>query len=391
MDVIILGSGIVGLTLANLLAQEPDLQIAILDPNPPTLTWDAANYDIRCSAINLAAQQIFKQLGVWQAIVAQRLGCFKEICVWDQELHNNIRFDAASLGLNNLGYIIENRVMINALYTHLLQHKNVTVLHAAADALTVEDSAVHLHVGTQTICAKLLIGADGANSWVRTQVNIPVYTHDYQHSALVATIETEYPHANIAMQRFMPDGPLAFLPLDAPHLCSIVWSSAPDKIQQLMQLQAAEFTSYLSSEFAFKLGGLKLHGTRASFPLRMLHATQYVLPHVALLGDAAHVVHPLAGQGLNLGILDAAVLAKVLLVARQNDLDLGSMPVLRKYERSRKSHNVGVLALMTGIKKFFATDNFMVNSMRAHGMQLLNHMDPVKNFMMRYAMGLGTI
>lgn len=388
MDVVILGGGVVGLSMALLLARQTDMQIMLLEPNKPNFTWDNTQYDMRCSAISPGVQNIFSFLDIWQDVVAERVGVYDQMIVWDQELHQQIEFNANNMAMNHLGYIVENRILTKYLYTKLLQQKNVQILHTHADELQITAQNIILIVSGKSITAKLLIGADGSNSWVRTQAQISSYGWDYNHTALVATIRSELPHANIAQQRFMPDGPLAFLPLAEDHLCSIVWSSDPAHVDYLMALNAQEFCAQLAAEFSFKLGALSLEGPRACFPLRMQHAATYVKSRIALVGDAAHVVHPLAGQGLNLGILDAAVLAEVLQVAYAKGVDHGLVEVLRKYELRRKGHNISMITLLESLKRTFAIKNKAVSSVRGYGLQILNNLDFVKNSMMRYAMGV---
>jgi 2-octaprenylphenol hydroxylase len=387
MDVVILGGGIVGLTMANLLAQS-NLQIGIIEPNIPLLEWDANSYDLRCSAITRAVQNIFISIGVWNEIVADRLSYYDQMHVWDCEPSNKVCFSARAIHEPNLGYIIENRSMLRALHKKLVQQNNVTFIRDCATDFQQRANINHITTGDKNITCKLLIGADGANSWLRNRLNIDVNKWDYQHHALVANIQTELPHNNTARQRFLPDGPLAFLPLSHQHMCSIVWSSSPDKIQTLMQTSAEDFTAELKQQFAATLGDLHLKSERASFPLRMLHACNYVLPGIALIGDAAHVIHPLAGQGLNLGIMDAGSLAEVVLQAYNTRVELGSLRILRRFERERKAHNLSMLTLVEGLKRFYAQQNPGVKNLRRFGMRLVDNLPIAKNFMMHYALQL---
>lgn len=388
MDIIILGGGIAGLTLANLLAKNSSLRIAVIDKQATQLEWDSTYYDIRCSAIAAASEQIFASIDVWQAILAERVGYYDQMLVWDREPQVKLEFLAKDIAVEKLGHIIENRVILRALYNKLNQQPNVEFIYEAPTNIEFTPEYVNLHLVTRNVMGKLIVGADGANSWLRSQAEIAVASWDYQHSALVATVKSQLQHANTARQRFMSDGPLAFLPLDKPHLSSIVWSSAPAKIDSLLKMPPAEFCKNLTEEFAFQLGELELHGERKSFPLRMLHAEQYVKSRLALIGDAAHVIHPLAGQGLNLGIKDAAVLAGVLLQAHSQEQDLGKLVILRKYERSRKGHNISMLALMEGIKRGFAVENTTFSNLRYGGINGINNLNFIKNTMMRFAIGV---
>jgi 2-octaprenylphenol hydroxylase len=387
MQVIILGSGIVGLTAANLLAQDSKLNICVVDANIHSNSWGSSDYDIRCSAITHASQSIFNQLGIWQDIIADRAAAYDKMLVWDQEPKTKIQFSAAELGVANLGHVIENRVIHKALYKQLLANPNISIINSFATAIEFQKDYIKVTVGSQDIIGNLVIGADGANSWLRDNANIQVQRADYGHVALVACIESDLPHDSTARQRFMPDGPLAFLPLADQHYSSIVWSSKPEIIQELLLLEENVFCERLSATFAHTLGTLRLHGKRVSFPLEMMHATQYVMPRIALIGDAVHVIHPLAGQGLNLGLLDAACLAECVHNAILQHRDIGGYAVLRKYERSRKGHNLSMITLVDTLKRLFASENMFLKTLRGHSMHYLDNFDVAKNAMMRFALG----
>lgn len=388
MDIVILGGGIVGLTIANILAQNSNLNITLVDANKPVLQWDNSQYDLRCSAIAAASSEVFTSIGVWQDIINDRVGCYDQMLVWDQEPDIKVHFAASEIGAANLGHIVENRVILRALHNKLLQCSNVEFIYGLAESVDFNAEKVNLRVAGRQIDCKLIIGADGANSWLRRCANIDVVGWDYNHSALVATIQSEIAHNNTARQRFMNDGPLAFLPLDVNNLSSIVWSSSPEKIASLMQLDSTQFNQQLSEQFANILGELKVIGERKSFPLRMLHAEKYVAARLALVGDSAHVIHPLAGQGLNLGIRDAAVLANILQQACLDGQDIGKLAILRKYERSRKGHNISMLALIEVIKRVFTIKNSTFTNLRFGGIRCINRISFIKNTMMKFAIGV---
>jgi 2-octaprenylphenol hydroxylase len=385
MAVIILGAGIVGLTLANLLAQNDNLAITLIDTKEPDYTWDATYYDARCSAINHATQDILCHAGVWDAIIAERVGVYERMLVWDDLEHNAIEFTAAILGMKNLGHIIENRLIQRTLDANLDSYPNVKKVQAQVQRLQVEEQCVYLHSANECYSAQLVLGADGANSWLRQQVGIAVTEHDYQQQALVATIRAQHEHQRTAMQRFTTTGTVAFLPLDELHTSSIVWASTPAHVQQLLELNATDFCNELETAFNYKLGALELHGKRMSFPLRRLDAQRYIAPRVALLGDAAHVVHPLAGQGLNIGMLDAQALAQILQVNIKNNLDLGCPVRLRNYERQARSNIM--LPLIDHLHKTFAMQNPLVKAVRHAGIRLLNNSALAKATMARFAIG----
>lgn len=388
MKIIILGAGIVGLTMANLLAQVPELQISLIAPNPKPDSYSNTDYDIRCSAITHASQRVFNNIGIWQNIIAERAAAYHSMLIWEHSPEIKLHFSSESINAPNLGHIIENRIINTALYNNLLNKSNVVIISGVASALQYNKDCVKIVVNSQEITGKLIVGADGASSWLRTAANIPAHCVDYNHEALVSCVESSLPHNNVAMQRFMPEGILAFLPLSMPNYSNIVWSSTPEVIQELRHLDDNIFCERLANSFDNMLGEVRLHGTRLTFPLRMLHATQYVLPRIALIGDAAHVIHPLAGQGLNLGILDAENLASRIYDAVIENRDIGALSVLRKYERSRKGHNLCMLALVGGLKKIFATENIILKNMRNHGMYTVDSSNAAKNFMMRFALGI---
>lgn len=384
MDVVICGGGIVGLVIANLLARNSERKILLLEPNLPQLALDTTTYDLRCSALSIAAQRILQHINVWDSVLAARMGIYQKMFVWSDELHQHVTFAAQDIGHAQLGYIVENRVLSKALYEQLLKYKNVTILNQSATNMVQHATHVTLTVGTTAIDTKLLIAADGANSWVRTAIKVPQHHWDCQQSALVATVQTQYSHANCAQQRFSPDGILAFLPLQEPNLCSIVWSAAPTLVAKRMQMNEVEFNTMLAREFGFKLGQVEVIGARASFPLRMQHAVEYACQRVVLLGDAAHVVHPMAGQGLNLGLLDAAVLFTIINKAA----DPGAAALLHKYTQQRRWHNSSMIFGLLALKRIFATQNAGVPLLRWVGLRMLNHALPVKRQIMKFACGL---
>jgi 2-octaprenylphenol hydroxylase len=239
----------------------------------------------------------------------------------------------------------------------------------------------------QVIQTQCLIAADGAESWVRQQVGIQLKTWAYQHTAIVTTVQTELPHAATARQRFLATGPLAFLPLSDPYRSSIVWSVTPEYAEKLMALSVAEFDVALATAFAHQLGAVQMITERHAFPLRMRHAQQYVRPRIALLGDAAHTIHPLAGQGVNMGLLDAATLAEVMITACRKQRDFASLATLRRYERWRKGDTLAMLAAIEALKHLFASELPPVQCLRNVGLNLTNRLPWLKQFLTDYALG----
>lgn len=380
MNIIVLGSGIVGLTIANLLTKIANLQIILVEAQPTLMEWDDSNYDLRCSAIAPASANVFKNIGIWSDIIAQRVGIYNNMQVWYDKSDSCVDLSATEVNAEALGHIVENRVIQRALRRNLDQFSNLKIYNGCAHNLEQQADFNRVYIDDYYLDAQLVIGADGADSWLRAACNIGTDGWSYQQSSLVATIKSQLPHDRTARQRFASDGPLAFLPLAEPNLSSIVWTSDQDKIKHLMHLETTAFCQELSENFAFKLGNLELHGDRACFPLRMLHAKNYVAPRVALLGDAAHVIHPLAGQGLNLGIMDAAVLADVLQQAINDKQDIGMVAVLRKYERWRKGPNLGMIVLVETFKRSYGLlSNFNLG--------LVNNFSLAKKAMINFAMG----
>lgn len=310
--------------------------------------------------------------------------------VWDGEGDGKIQFDAESIGEQSLGHIVEQRAILISMMNRLQTHENIEFICPARPTRLI-NVGTHITLDYddgKILQTKLLIGADGANSWVREQVGIKVNGWDYQHHAIVSTVETEQPHQKTASQRFMPRGPLAFLPLADPHKCSIVWSTQPEHAKTLLNMNTEDFNDALGEAFEFHLGKIISTSKRFSFPLRMLHAKQYVKPRVALLGDAAHVVHPLAGQGVNLGFADAECLGKILIETFKQGREMGALAPLRRYERARKGHNVSMIATMEAFKRLFGTNNTLLTTIRNWGLNATHRATPIKNQIIRKAMGL---
>jgi len=388
-DIIIIGGSMVGSALACALGGSR-LRVAVLEASEPVAVVGHGDYDLRVSAITRASQRIFEAVGAWDAMTALRASPFRHMHVWDAGGSGVIHFDSAEVGEPTLGHIIENRVVQESLLARARAFDNVTVLRPAAmDVFTVHSDGVtvRLQDGSE-IGARLLVGADGARSSVRAQAGIEVRGWAYDQTAVVATVRTERGHQETAWQRFLPTGPLAFLPL-GDGSCSIVWSTTPEQAEMLLGQGEDEFLRRLGEAFDLTLGAVTATGPRAAFPLRLRHASHYVQPRLALIGDAAHTIHPLAGQGVNLGLLDAATLAEVLLDAAARGRDLGDVAVLRRYERWRKGDNLAMMAAMDGFKRLFGTGVTPVRLLRNAGLRLVNGAGPLKRVFIRQAMGLG--
>jgi 2-octaprenylphenol hydroxylase len=388
-DVLIIGGGIVGAATALALAQKTTLQIALIDAQALSCSWQAEQSDYRVSAISRASQNFFQGLQVWNKIQAKRISPYTKMHVWDAGGEGEIHFDCAEIDASVLGYIIEDSVIRSSLLEKLSDYNNVTLLSSLKLVSMHDEEGVTKVVieDGRVLQAQLVIGADGGNSWVRSQVGIELKSKDYQHTAIVTTARTTLPHQFTAWQRFLPAGPLAFLPLMDEHLCSIVWSLPPSQADELLALEPAAFSDALGAAFAHQLGEITTIGERYSFPLQMRHVKNYVQSRLALVGDAAHTIHPLAGQGVNLGLLDAACLVNIIVEAISKERDFSSLSTLRRYERARKSDNAVMLTVVDALKCLFASEVAMIKSVRNKGLEIMNQMRFIKQYLINYAVG----
>lgn len=387
-DIVIAGGGMVGLALACAL-QGSGLRIAVLErqqDNEPL----SEQPELRVSAINAASERLLRHIGVWPAILAVRASAYGAMEVWDRDSFGKIAFRAAEYGFAHLGHIIENRVIQQALWQRAAQLPDVTLLAPAAlkqVAWGENDAFITLQDGSM-LTARLMVAADGANSWLRQHADVPLTFWDYGHHALVATVRTTEPHGATARQIFHGDGILAFLPLSDPHLCSIVWSLPPENSQLMMALTDENFSHQLGVHFDMRLGTCQVVSQRLSFPLTGRYARNFAGHRLALVGDAAHTVHPLAGQGVNLGFMDAAELAAELRRLQSQGKDIGQHLYLRRYERSRKQSAALMLAGMQGFRELFDGSNPAKKLLRDIGLTLADNLPGVKPTLLRQAMGL---
>ena len=392
VDVAIVGGGMVGLAVACGL-QGSGLRVAVLEQREPQpLAADAAPA-LRVSAINAASEKLLTRLGVWSDIVARRASCYHGMEVWDKDSFGRIEFDDQSMGYSHLGHIVENAVIHYALWQKAQQSSDITLMAPAElqqvawgeneAFLTLKDGAM--------LTARLVIGADGANSWLRNKADIPLTFWDYRHHALVATIRTEDAHGAVARQAFHGEGILAFLPLSDPHLCSIVWSLAPQEAERMQQASDEQFNQALNIAFDNRLGLCRVESERQVFPLTGRYARQFASHRLALVGDAAHTIHPLAGQGVNLGFMDAAELVDELKRLHRQGKDIGQYLYLRRYERSRKHSAALMLAGMQGFRELFAGTHPAKKLLRDMGLKLADTLPGVKPQLLRQAMGLNDL
>jgi 2-polyprenylphenol 6-hydroxylase len=384
-DVAIVGAGMVGTTLAVALHQA-GFDVALIEAGHPVQYDPDADYDLRVSALSAASQRLFARLDIWPSIAAGRISPYRDMHVWDSGGQGVLHFDAAELGLPELGHIVENSLIQHAAWQAL----DTVSVYCPASLVSLEalERGYRLRLeGQDPIEARLVVGADGAESRVRNLVGIGTTGWTYDQRGIVCNVRTQKPHQHTAWQRFLPTGPLAFLPL-ADGRCSIVWSCELEVAAGLIQLENAAFMQRLTEAFGLELGDITETSPRAAFPLRMLHADTYVKPGLALVGDAAHVVHPLAGQGVNLGLLDAAVLVEVLTTARKDGRDIGELRLLQRYERTRRGDNLAMMAATDGLKRLFGSRHPLLKFVRNHGLGVVNATTPLKNLLIRHAMGV---
>jgi len=386
-DITIIGGGIVGLSLAAALA-EVDVSIAIIESEVMALLDDKIS--CRVSAISYASQTILEQLSAWQLIDKKRITAYNTMLVWEKDSAGKLSFDTSLIDADELGYIVENDRIQYALLACVKKQKNVSVFceNKLKTIATSDDGAWLTLQSGQDIMSKLVVGADGANSSLRKMMDIPLTYWDYNHHAIVATVKTQLPHQACARQIFTPSGPLAFLPLFEKNICSIVWSVKPDQGARLIALSSGEFNKALSRAFDNQLGACEIQNKAISFPLTMRYARDFAQHRVALIGDAAHTIHPLAGQGVNLGLLDALSLAETIIENKQSEKDIGEYKNLRYFERWRKTQAMQMIAAMELLKRLFEDTHWVIKVLRHFALILTDKVQPLKKQFIQQAMGL---
>jgi 2-polyprenylphenol 6-hydroxylase len=392
-DVIVVGAGATGLVVASLLVARklaaPDRVAIVADRFTPPLA-PGTDWDLRVFAISRASQRLLRICGIWDGLPSARVFPYERMRVWDADGTPNgsgsLTFDCAQIGEPNLGYIVDGR----ELQWHCLQAARalgVTLIEGAVTGVDANDEDVTLRLSDgRALRSSLLAAADGADSKVRETVGIDTAGHAYQQDALVAHVRTSRPHANTAWQRFLSTGPVAFLPLGDGR-SSIVWSITRSRADELRAMSVEQFGSALTEASGEALGQCTLTTPLASFPLKLQYAVDYARPRVALLGDAAHVVHPLAGQGLNLGFLDCAALAQVLEEAGGAQR-FGDYKTLRHYERWRRSENLLAAAALDGLERLFAGSGGFNTGLRIAGLNAIAHLPLLKRHFAQRALGL---
>jgi ubiquinone biosynthesis UbiH/UbiF/VisC/COQ6 family hydroxylase len=388
-DVAIVGGGIVGATLALLLAEEariPPAHIVVIEPVPPAAPQPGSPIGLRVSAIAPGSRARLVSLGVWARLDATRFAPFERMRVWHEAVPPDspdvLVFDAAEAGEPDLGCIVENMALQAALHAACVE-RGIRTLPATLKSLQVDADGVTLALDGATLRAELAVGADGANSTARRLLEIPASHEEYGQRAIVATVRTARPHRRIAWQRFLDTGPLALLPLPG-YSVSIVWSATGERAAQLLELPPHQFDAALTAASAGVLGELSLLGERAAFALKRLAVDQYVRPRVALVGDAAHVIHPLAGQGVNQGLEDAASLAAHL-AARPQRESVGALAALLRYQRERRAGNALVGGVVDGLDRLFTRPPGLVNRVAREGMALVARSTFARRLLVRQA------
>ncbi len=387
LDVVVAGGGAIGAALALALARD-GFDVALVEARAPKPWRVEDDVDLRVVALAPDARDLLQDLGAWPAIVAARVGPYRRMRVWDAQAPGELVLDAADDGAAALGWIVENRLIQHVLWSALGAEPGAGVRCPAevADVETQADGVVAVLGDGTRLRARVLVAADGAESPLRTRLGIDCSGRDYAQRAVVANVATARPHEDTAWQRFLSGGPLAFLPL-ADGRSSIVWSLPDGEAARILALDDAAFRAELGGAFDFRLGEITASTPRAAFPLRLRLAERYVAGRSVLAGDAAHVVHPLAGQGMNLGFRDVACLRRVLREARERGSDIGAAHVLRRYERERRSENALAARGLDAIQRVFGSDNAIVAAARGAGLKLAGRAWPLRDLVVFAAAG----
>ncbi len=394
-DILIAGGGMVGLAVALALLQgdaSDQCKITVVDAGKRPAFSPGQEVSLRVSAIASGTASQLASLGAWDSIAEARVCPYRDMKVWDAtgsvEGPETLRFDAADFAVPQLGFIVENILIQDALLS-LLDAANVSInfetpirsVQKCGNRYVVE------YGNGETMKPELLIGADGASSFVRNSAGITVRSWQFPQTALVTHLQPELSHRNTAWQRFLANGPVALLPLRDGRV-STVWTTTPEQAEELLNATDDQMASLLTEATDSVLGNLSAAGPRGSFPLKSQHADRYVLDGLALVGDAAHAVHPLAGQGANLGLADARVLAAVIAEALAAGEHPGDLPILRRYERARKVANKSMLHFINGLNRLFSNESTPLARLRGAGMALFNKSGPIRDYAVQVALGI---
>lgn len=387
-DIVIVGGGMVGAAIACALGGSR-YQVALIESHYPKPYEIGQPHDLRVSALSVASETLLRNIGAWEGVISRRTCPYRRMKVWEASESKATLFDSDQIGEAHLGHIVENRITQLALLETLKQHSNIDLICPARTEsvdYSSGSSLVQLEGGRELI-ARLLIGADGGESRVRQAAGIGITKWDYDQQALVASVVTAYPQQDITWQQFKPSGPLAFLPLSGNH-ASLVWYNSADEIKRLMALSDEAFLNEVQREFPACVGQIDQLLTRGFFPLKRQHAQTYVAEGVALAGDSAHMIHPLAGQGVNIGFMDVAMLAEVLLDAQEQGDRFYSIETLKKYEKARRHQNLLMMQTMDAFYHLFSNSNLPLKLLRNVGLGLADRLPFAKPHVTRFAMGL---
>lgn len=393
LDIVIVGAGAVGAVAATLLIQRGIVdsgRIAIVADRVPAPAPAGADWDLRVFALSRASEQILRACGIWQRLATDRVSAYERMCVWDAsgaaDGNGSLRFDCVEIGEPNLGSIVDgSRLQHDCLQA--ARAAGAVLIEAGIDSVVLAEDGVEIGLADgRELHAQLILAADGVESKTRGLLGIDSAGHSYHQDALVAHVRTTLPHQSTAWQRFLGTGPLALLPLPDGR-SSLVWSTSKPEAARLGALDADAFGVALTEASGAVLGACTITTPIARFPLRLQYATQYVVKRAALLGDAAHIVHPLAGQGLNLGLLDVAALAEVLGDAA-DPASFGDLRLLRRYERWRKSENLAAATALDGLERLFSSQRVAVQRLRSTGLGAVARVPMLKREFARRALGL---
>ena len=390
-DVIIVGAGLAGLALAVAL-RTSGLRLALVEGRAAQFPQlDEQHWDARVYAISPANVRFLQDLGIWQHLAADAASGGRLTAVRQMAIHGDgpgqLTFSAQEAAVDSLAWIVESSVLQRELWETVRRQGNVTLYCPAQPCeLELQTTAAHLTLDAQQhLTADLMVAADGADSWTRQAAGIDVAFKPYQQHGVVANFSCQRPHRATAHQWFRQDGILAWLPLPGERM-SMVWSTSPRHAQELLALPPTELCRRVATAGEHQLGELTLLTAPAAFPLRLMRAPHSVQARLALIGDAAHTIHPLSGHGINLGFQDAAVLARVLL-EKPAHIDSGAYQLLRQYERARREEVVALQTVTHGLQRLFQANDPLLSWLRNSGMNLTQQWPLLKNTLVRYAMG----
>jgi 2-octaprenylphenol hydroxylase len=393
IDIVIVGAGMVGLAIANLLGKSDLANVTVIDAGKKPIFSLEDDLSLRVSAIAPGSAELLRAIGVWDEIATERACPYRDMRVWDAAGHadgpETVAFSAAEFAAPQLGFIVENILVRTALLNKVAQTNVATRFETTIKSMRKSSNRYELELDSgRTLAPELVIGADGARSFIRDAAAIEIDSWPHEQKAFVTHLMPELDHRNTAWQRFLTDGPLGILPLHDGRV-SIVWSTTPENADDALAMTDEQLASRLTEISGGVLGRLTPSGDRGAFPLESQHAKHYVTPGLALVGDAAHAIHPLAGQGVNLGFADAIKLAEVLVRALEGGEFIGDRPVLRKYERARKGDNQLMLNFVRGLNKLFSAEYSSLQPLRGAGMAAFNKSGPLREHAVRVALGLG--